>query len=106
MATADQSPGVLNVSFTRGEQWGLLLDFDDPASLTGYTVTAGLYSTVTGAAVQAVTVTTVDLSVGRVNLSLTSSQTAGLAAGTYEFRVGWSSPTPRVVYQGYCEVRA
>lgn len=40
MATADQSPGILNVGFTRGEAWGLVLDFDQPASLVGYTVTA------------------------------------------------------------------
>lgn len=104
MALADQAPGVLNVGFTRGEAWGLLIDFDDPASLVGYTITAGLYSTVTGASVQAVTVTAVDLTAGRVNLSLTSSQTAALPAGTYEFRVGWTNPA-RVVYQGFAEVR-
>lgn len=105
MATADQTAGVLNVGFTRGESWGLLIDFDEPANLTGYTLYATLHSTVTGASVQAITITPVDLSIGKVNLSLTSTQTASLAAGTYEFRVGWSAPTPRLVYQGFCEVR-
>jgi hypothetical protein len=106
MATADQAPGVLNVGFTRGESWGLLLDFDEPANLTGYTLYATLHSTVTGASVQAVTVTPVDLTIGKVNLSLTSTQTAALAAGTYEFRVGWSAPSQRLVYQGFAQVRA
>lgn len=105
MATADQSPGILNVGFTRGAEWSLLLDFDDPASLVGYTFDSGLYSTVTGSLSQAITTTVIDASVGRINLSLTASQTASLAAGTYEIRVAWG-PVARRIYQGYCEVRA
>lgn len=105
MATADQSPGVLNVGFNRGAEWSLLLDFDDPASLVGYTFDSGLYSTVTGAAVQAITTTVVNAGVGQINLSLTATQTASLAAGTYEIRVSWG-PVARRIYQGYCEVRA
>ena len=103
MANAPQNPGTLNVSFNRGAEWSLLVDFSDPASLVGYTFTSGLYSTVTGSLVQAVTVGNVNLSVGQINLSLTASQTASLAAGTYEFRVDWG-PVARRVYQGYCEV--
>jgi hypothetical protein len=103
MANAPQTPGVLNVSFTRGADWSLLVDFSDPASLVGYTFTAGLYSTITGALVQAVTVASVNLSVGQINLSLTASQTASLAAGTYEIRVEWG-PVARRIYQGFCEV--
>ena len=103
MTTAAQTPGTLNVSFTRGAEWSLLIDFNDPASLVGYTFTSGLYSTVTGSLVQAVTVSNVNLSIGQINLSLTASQTASLAAGTYEFRVEWG-PVARRVYQGYCEV--
>ena len=103
MATAPQEPGVLNVSFTRGADWSLLLDFAEPASIVGYTFTSGLYSTITGGLVQAVTCTVVDASIGKINLSLTSSQTAAMTAGTYEFRVTWG-PVARRVYEGYCEV--
>jgi hypothetical protein len=103
MATAAQIPGVLNVSFTRGAEWSLLVDFSDPASLVGYTFTSGLHSTVTGSLVQAVTVSNVNLSVGQINLSLTASQTASLAAGTYQIRVEWG-PVARRIFQGFCEV--
>lgn len=105
MATAPQEPGILNVSFTRGDAWGRLVDFSAPANITGYTFTAGLHSTVTGALVQAITCTVVDAAAGQVNLSLTAEQTAGLKAGTYEFRMDWG-PTARRIYQGVCEVLA
>ena len=103
MTTAPQEPGRLNVSFTRGAVWSMLVDFDDPASLVGYTFTSGLYSPVTHSLVQPITVTVVDASVGQINLSLTASQTAALAAGTYEFLVEWG-PVARRIYQGFCEV--
>jgi hypothetical protein len=103
MAIAPQEPGVLNVSFNRGADWSLLIDFSDPASIVGYTFTSGLYSTITGSLVQAITCTVVDAGLGKVNLSLTSSQTAAMTAGTYDFRVSWG-PSSRRVYEGYCEV--
>lgn len=103
MAVASQEPGVLNVSFTRGAAWSLLVDFSDPANVTGYTFESGLYSTVTGELVQAITTAVVSAATGQVNLSLTAAQTAALAAGTYDFRVSWG-PVARRVYQGFCEV--
>lgn len=105
MATASQEPGRLNTSFTRGANWSLMLDFDDPPSLAGYTFDAGLYSPVTGTLAQTVTTAITDAAAGQVNLSLTATQTAALAAGTYELRVTWG-PVARRIYQGYCEVRA
>lgn len=103
MASIDQTPGVLNARFTRGAAWSVLLDFDEPASLSGYTFDAGLYSTVTGSLSQAITTSVVDAATGQVNLSLTSTQTASLAAGTYELRVSWG-PVSRRIYQGFVEV--
>jgi hypothetical protein len=103
MATAPQEPGVLNVSFSRGETWSKLVDFAEPASLAGYTFDAGLYSVVSGSLVQAITTSVVDAAEAQVNLSLTAAQTAALAAGTYEFRLTWG-PVARRVYQGFCEV--
>lgn len=103
MATAPQEPGVLNVSFSRGEVWSRLVDFAEPASLVGYSFASGLYSVVTGALVQAITTSVVNAAAGQVNLSLTAAQTAALAAGTYEFRLTWG-PVERRLYQGFCEV--
>lgn len=103
MAIAPQEPGVLNVSFTRGAAWSLVVDFSEPANVTGYTFDSGLYSTVTGELVQAITTTVVSAALGQVGLSLTAAQTAALTAGTYEFRVNWG-PVARRVYQGFCEV--
>lgn len=105
MPIAPQEPGRLNVSFVRGDAWSQLVDFSSPANVTGYTFASGLYSTVSGELVQAITATVVDASAGQVNLSLTAVQTAGIAAGTYEFRVSWG-PTARRVYEGFCEVLA
>ena len=103
MSTAPQEPGVLNVSFSRGEVWSKLVDFAEPASLAGYTFDAGLYSVVTGSLVQAITTSVVDAAEGQVNLSLAAAQTAALPAGTYEFRLTWG-PVSRRIYQGFCEV--
>lgn len=103
MATSPQEPGVLNVSFVRGDAWGRLVDFSQPASIVGYTFAAGLYSTCTAGLVQAITCTVVDAAAGQVNLSLTAVQTAAIPAGTYELRLNWG-PTARRIYQGVCEV--
>ena len=103
MATADQVPGLLNLSFVRGDAWSRLVDFSNPASITGYTFTAGLHSTVTGGLVQAITCTVTDAATGQLTLSLTAEQTAAMAPGTYQFRLAWG-PTARRIYEGYCEV--
>lgn len=103
MPSVDQVPGTLNARFTRGAAWSVLLDFDNPASLVGYTFEAGLFSTVTGSLSQAITTSAVDAATGQINLSLTATQTAALAAGTYELRVSWG-PVARRIYQGYVEV--
>ena len=105
MADALQEPGLLNLSFVRGDAWSRLVDFSSPASLTGYTFTAGLYSAVTGGLVQEITCTVTDEGAGQLTLSLTAVQTAALAAGTYRFRLAWG-PTARRIYEGYCEVLA
>lgn len=103
MTYAPQEPGVLNVSFSRGEAWSKVIDFTQPSSLEGYTITAGLYSTITGAVVQAITCDVINPAAAQVSLSLTAAQTTALPAGTYDFMVSWG-PSARRVYQGVCEV--
>lgn len=105
MADALQEPGLLNLSFVRGDSWSRLVDFSDPASITGYTFTAGLYSTVTAALIQSITCTVTDAAEGQLTLSLSAEQTSALAAGTYKFRLAWG-PTSRRIYEGFCEVLA
>lgn len=103
MPTASQEPGRLNLSFVRGDAWSRTLDFDEPADITGYTFASGLYSTVTGTLVQAITCTVISAAEGQLGLSLTANQTAALNTGTYHFRVTWG-PTARRIYEGFCEV--
>lgn len=103
MTTVNQTPGVLNISFSRGEVWSKLVDFSEPASIPGYTFACGLHSSVSGLLTQVITVAVIDAPAGQINLSLTATQTAALAAGTYEFRLSWG-PVDRRIYQGYCEV--
>lgn len=103
MVTASQAPGQLSVSFVRGDAWSRTIDFSEPADLTGYTFSSGLYSPVSGSLVQAITCTVISAAEGQVGLSLTAAQTADLAAGTYQFRVTWG-PTARRIYEGFAEV--
>lgn len=105
MPTASQEPGRLNLAFVRGDAWSRTLDFDEPADITSYTFTAGLYSTVTGVLVQAIACTKISAAEGKLGLALTAVQTAALDVGTYHFRVSWG-PTARRIYEGYCEVLA
>lgn len=106
MAISPQTPGLLNVSFVRGDDWGQLLDLS--IDTTGYTFTAAVYSLLTGANVASCTVNHVSPSTGQVNVSLPHTQTASLEAGTYGIKVSWSAPgdARRRCIDGMCEVLA
>lgn len=105
MATAQQLPGRLDLAFRRGDDYGTLVDFS--VSLTGYTFSASITSTTTGDVVATPSVTDVDLAAGQVNVSLTDVQTSSLAAGTYRWRLTWTSgPTTRTALEGFVEVAA
>jgi hypothetical protein len=86
MATYEQLPGRLNLAFTRGDSVSTEIDFS-PTSFAGQTVTATIYSAVSGNVVQAMTTTLVNAAEGRVNVSLTSAQSASLARGTYSWEL-------------------
>lgn len=104
MATYEQTPGKLNVTFNRGDDIGLLLDFD--IATAGYTLTAEVYSLVDRSAVASPTVTVVDASVGKVNISLNETETASLASGSYGIKVTWIAPggVTRRTIEGLFEV--
>ena len=103
MPSYDQTPGTLNLSFVRGDDFSTLVDFS--IAMTGYTVAAALYSTVSGALVQAFTVTAANAASGQYNISLTDTQTAALPRGTYTWRMTWvENNATRTALTGYVEV--
>lgn len=103
MASYDQTPGTLNLSFKRGDDVSALVDFS--ISLASYTVTAGITSLVSGAEVQPLTVSFVSATAGQVNVSLTDTQTAALARGTYGWTMRWvENNATRTALTGYVEV--
>ena len=103
MPSYDQTPGALNLSFNRGDDFSTLVDFS--IGMTGYTVTAGITSLVTGDSVQPLTVSIVSATAGQVNVSLTDTQTAALARGTYGWSMAWTvDNATRTALTGFVEV--
>jgi len=101
MTAVPQEASRLDVSFVRGDAWGLEVDFAD--DMAEKTFAAGLYSLVTGQLVKALTCTVLSAPERRMNFSLSAAETLALVPGTYEFRVAWS-PAERRIYEGFAEV--
>lgn len=80
-----------------------LIDFD-PISLSGYTVASQIVSLVTGQTIRPITTTVSDASAGKVNVSLTSQQTAELPPGSYGWELTWTDGARRTALSGVCEV--
>jgi hypothetical protein len=107
-STYTQLPGTMNLAFKRAGDFAALIDFDGIATLSGYTVTASITSLVTGSSVVPFTTTITDASAGQVNIALTDTQTAALAAGTYGWQLDWTAPgsVQRTALSGTVEVYA
>jgi hypothetical protein len=104
MPSYDQTPGTLNLSFNRTDDFSALIDFS-PITMTGYTVTASMHSLVSGAEVQAFTVTAANAAAGQFNVSLTDTQTAAMARGTYGWSLRWTEGNAtRTALTGFVEV--
>jgi hypothetical protein len=88
MATVSATPGTLNIIVKQGQAVSQLLDFS--IALTGYTFSAEIVSAVTFATVQALTVSTVNIATGQVNVGLSAAAAANVAAGTYLWRLVWT----------------
>jgi Na+-transporting methylmalonyl-CoA/oxaloacetate decarboxylase beta subunit len=97
----------MSLAFRKGDDFSTLVDFNG-TTLVGCTASAGLYSTVTGALVQSMETTIADAATGQVSVSLTDTQTAGLVAGTYNWRLDWVAPgsVQRNALAGTAEVYA
>jgi hypothetical protein len=79
MATLTQAPGDLSIALVLGNTFSTLGTFTlagTPIDLTNYTINA-----ITETSNISFTVTPVDLVNGKINLSLTATQTAGLQDG-------------------------
>lgn len=92
-------PSNLDIEFIRGDEFGCLLDFDQ--DLTGYTFSAPVYVVASvragvftaGTTFLNFTITNVDLAAGKVNLSLTETQTQSFTPGTsYRWYLRWVAP--------------
>ena len=103
--TFTQLPGTMNLAFKRGDDFSTIIDFGG-VSLVGYTVTSEVRSLVTGAMVLPITTIITEAAAALVTVSLTDSQTASLAAGTYAWRVDWIAPggLQRAALNGTVEV--
>jgi hypothetical protein len=104
MPTAANLPGYLALAFRKGDTYGTLVDFS--INVTGHSWDAAVYSFTTGATVVEPTVSVVSAANGQVNVSLTHTQTAGMAAGTYGWRLESQAPgdVRRTYLQGVVEV--
>ena len=105
MATYDQLPGQMNLRWRPGDDFGSLLDFD--ISLVGYTATAKVTSTLTGATLATFAVTFPDAAAGKVNIALSDLQTAALGAGTFGWNLTWTSgDVTRTALEGFVDAVA
>jgi hypothetical protein len=103
MAVYSQAPGQMSLQFRAGDSLSTLIDFD-PISLSGYTVSSQIVSLVTGQPVKTITTTVVDAAAGKVNVSLTSLETAQLPPGSYGWELKWTDGSKRTALSGVCEV--
>jgi len=103
MPTYDQLPGQMQLRWRAGDSFSSLLDFD--IALTGYTASAVVTSTVTGATVAAFTTTIPDATNGKINIALSSAQTSTLGVGTFGWSLSWLSPgsVTRTALEGYVD---
>lgn len=106
MATVSTLPGTLNVTVKQGDELSQLVDFS--VDLTGYTFTSEVVSAITGATVATITVSSVNLAAGQVNISAAESVTEDLARGSYLWRLIWVAPgsARRTALEGIFEVIA
>lgn len=104
MATVSTLPGTLNVTVKHGDELAQLVDFS--INLTGYTFEAEVVSAITGAEVGALTVSSVNLATGQVNLSMTETVCLAIAPGSYLWRLIWTAPgtVRRTALEGIFEV--
>lgn len=104
MATYEQLPGRLDLKFKSGDYFSTEVDFSIP--LTGYTISAAAMNILTGTIAGSFSAVITDVPAGKVNISLTTSQTSAMSPGTYLWRLQWTTASGQVrtALEGYVEV--
>lgn len=103
MPSYDSLPGRLGLAIKSGDDFSALVDFS--ISLTAHTMTSTIHSVVTGSQVGSFVVAVPDAAAGKVNISLSETQTASLAPGTYSWRmVGVQGGLTKTYLEGHAEV--
>lgn len=104
MTTWSQTPGNLNFSIIRGDDFSAPIDAS--IDMSGYTTSATIQSAVTGGTVLPLTVSVTSASAGQMVVSLTDTQTSSLARGTYLWKMTWVvGGATRTALSGIIEVK-
>lgn len=105
MATFTSLPGTLNINVKRGDTFTTRIDFT--ISLAGYEVSSELLRASNRSLVQSITTAIVDESNGVVDVSMSSSETESIGAGTYIWQLTWQTGSQvRTAIEGFLEVVA
>src|SRR3990167_2807901 len=88
MAEFEQIPGELDIEVGLGDDLSMLVDFD--IVLTGYTFSAKVEHAAT---TTDITVTSTNLAVGQITMSLTDAQITAIGAGSHRWYLTWTTGT-------------
>lgn len=88
MADLRQTPGVLNITIVAGDEMELDLSFN--LDLSGYGFEGTVINAVTKAET-ALTITPVDLSTGKIKLSMDSTASRTIPIGKHRWALKWTS---------------
>jgi hypothetical protein len=98
-------PGNLCLAFQKSDDFSAMIDFS-PITMTGYTVSASISSLVTGEQITPLTVSIASATAGKVNVSLTDTQTSAIPRGTYGWNLKWTEgQATRTALSGIVEVK-
>jgi hypothetical protein len=104
MATYEQLPGAMNLTLRSGDDL-TPTEIDFSISISGFSFSAPIQSTVTGETLTSFSVAVTDAAAGKLTVALTDTQTTALPAGTYKWSlVGTSGTATRTYLSGYVEV--
>jgi hypothetical protein len=104
-AVYTQVPGNLSLVVRKSDAVSALIDFDG-ITLSGYTARSEMTSLVTGRTVAPLVTTIVNATAGQVNVSMTGTSSATIAAGSYGWRLILDAPgsVQRTALSGTIEV--
>lgn len=103
-AEVDLRAQIVNVSVMRNDAWTMQVTIESPSgtpvNLTGRTITAQLRDRPDSTSSTALTVTPVDLTIGKFNVG----QSAATAKGVYDVQITGGAVSPRTYIRGKLEL--